>query len=597
MYDGKVLENQDNRVCAAEEVLFTGKINEKVNFRKNPYVSDNPDNRIIDKKTKKPFMLPKNHKVSILGSSYDEDGDRWYKITTTYNENTYTGYVNAGYVDVDAKEDAEFEKYMEEQGFPDSYKPYLRRLHMDHPKWTFVAVDTGLTWNEALKGEYNTSNYNVKNVVWTSSYSPNYNWRSVSVKYNILKNIWTPCDGSNWFAASNAVVKFYMDPRTYLNEWHIFAFESLSYKSGLHKQAGVETILKNTFMHKAKAFKSSKLYSEIIMSAAKKWGVSPYHLASRIRIEMGSSSENPAANGSYNGCYNYFNIGAYDGANAVIAGLEYAARSGSYGRPWNTVEKSISGGAQFLSSGYISVGQSTLYTQKFNVTNNEDLYGHQYCTNVQMPYTESVTTHTAYANMGAIDMPAVFEIPIYAGLSENASTLPSEKGNPNNYLATLTVSNKELTPAFTVGSRTAYELTVSEKTSSVTIDATPAYSNATVTGTGKVNLEKGTNIVYVNVKAESGSVRKYTLTIVRGKPSDEPIEIEPTEPQVHVGDLNGDGKITAIDIVKVQRIIVGMDKLKDDNLKLADLNGDGKVSAVDIVVIQRHIVGIKKIVW
>ena len=61
------------------------------------------------------------------------------------------------------------------------------------------------------------------------------------------------------------------------------------------------------------------------------------------------------------------------------------------------------------------------------------------------------------------------------------------------------------------------------------------------------------------------------------------------------GDLNGDGKITALDIVKLQRLIVGLDALNSDVLAIADINGDGKVTALDIVKIQRHIVGLETI--
>lgn len=580
------------------DITFTAKAAITMNFREGPGTDYD---RITDSEGNS-FMLPEGQKMTIIGKDHDGEGNLWYRIKLTYKKTEYIGYGFGQYINVDLPKDPidddEFEASLTEQGFPDSYKPYLRFMHIFYPEWRFVAVHTGLSWNDVLDNEYNSSNYDIKNVVWTSSSSPNYNWRSTTVKYNILKDTWVPCDGTNWFAASDAVVKYYLDPRTYLDESHIFAFESLSYIKGVQTKSGVNNILKGTFMAKGNtAYGDDRGYADIIMSAAKETGVSPYHIASRIRLEMGSEP-NAAADGSYNGCYNYFNIGAYDGDNALVAGLNYAASKGSYGRPWNTVEKSIVGGAQFLASGYISVGQNTLYTQKFNVTNAEELYAHQYCTNVQMPYTESVSNYAAYYNMGALDSSIQFEIPVYTDLPNKISSLPSSEGNPNNYLSELKVDKYELSPAFAVGARCSYSLTVGKNVSKVNISAVAAHSGATVSGTGKIKLGVGTNIVNVKVTSESGTVRKYKLTIIRGEPSDEPINQPPDDNEsVNKGDLNGDGSITTIDIVKVQRLIVGLDKLTDHTLALADINGDGVVTALDIVFIQRHIVGLQKIKW
>ena len=42
---------------------------------------------------------------------------------------------------------------MKEQGFPESYKPKLRQLHKQHPKWIFKAQKLGIDWYEALNEE------------------------------------------------------------------------------------------------------------------------------------------------------------------------------------------------------------------------------------------------------------------------------------------------------------------------------------------------------------------------------------------------------------------------------------------------------------
>lgn len=583
--------NSDNRVEAA---TYSGTVINSCNFRSGPGTSYGK----ID--LGGTTMLPVGQAVSIVDRAYDGDGDLWYKVNVNYKGKDFTGYAYGEYIQRNVAEtpasDQAFEDYMNAQGFPDSYKPYLRTMHADHPNWKFIAQNVNLDWSAVTANEYNRSNSKKNTVQFDGS---NYNWLSTYVNYNMDTNKWSPYDGSDWFLCADDVVNYYLDPRTYLDEIHVFAFEGLSYIDGVQTIDGVKTILAGTFMQgDTVAFNDTqgRSFAQIIMLAGQTTGVSPYHLAARIRQEQGNTAS-PAADGSYNGCYNYFNVWAYDGSNAMKAGLDAAAKTdGLYGRPWNTVEKSIVGGAQFLKGQYIGVGQDTLYTQKFNVTNTGSLYGHQYCTNIQMPFSEAASSYSAYAKMGVIDSALVFKIPVYNNMPATATAKPGKTGNPNNYLKTLTIDGYTFNPAFSLGYTTEYSLTVPDSVASVGINATTAHANSWIQGTGTVNLAVGTNIVYIDCTSQSGRVRRYKLTIVRGAPSENANVIE-ADPSNHKGDLNGDGQITVIDIIKVQRIIVGLDSLTDANRVLADLNGDGKVSAVDIVIIQRHIVGLQRIVW
>ena len=47
----------------------------------------------------------------------------------------------------------QFEAYLNQQGFPESYKPGLRALHAAHPNWSFTALNTGISWIDAMKSE------------------------------------------------------------------------------------------------------------------------------------------------------------------------------------------------------------------------------------------------------------------------------------------------------------------------------------------------------------------------------------------------------------------------------------------------------------
>ncbi len=62
-----------------------------------------------------------------------------------------------------------------------------------------------------------------------------------------------------------------------------------------------------------------------------------------------------------------------------------------------------------------------------------------------------------------------------------------------------------------------------------------------------------------------------------------------------LGDVDGDGKVSAKDALVILRYTINLAKLDDNQLKLADVDGDGKVSAKDSMLIQRYTINLAKI--
>lgn len=62
------------------------------------------------------------------------------------------------------------------------------------------------------------------------------------------------------------------------------------------------------------------------------------------------------------------------------------------------------------------------------------------------------------------------------------------------------------------------------------------------------------------------------------------------------GDLNGDGKMSAVDYVKIRNYLDRASSLSGAYLKSADTNGDGKVTALDYVKVRNHLDGKSAIV-
>jgi dockerin type I repeat protein len=518
--------------------------------------------------------------LTILSETTDSSGAKWYKISC----GNVTGYVSAAYVQLTSSgsqgsSDADFESYMTKQGFPESYKPYLRKLHEQHPKWIFTAQKLGVDWNTALKEECVVG----RNLVHSSALA---SWKSMEKgAYDFNGGYWYGLDGS-WVAASKEIIMYYMDPRNFLNDTYIFMFENQSYDPSYQTESGVKTILADTFMSGSYTCPDTKkkyTYSQTFMDAAKKSGVSPYHLASRCRNEQGVNGA-PQSLGTVKGYENYFNffdIQAYATSTMTAAemGCKYAKTTNpTYLLPWTNQYKSIVGGSIFLGTGYITKGQDTLYLQKFDmVDGGNGLYYHQYMTCVFGQANEAISLKNAYSQ-DILNSAMEFKIPVYNNMPDKLCPKPTSSGDNNNYLKSLSVSGTSISPKFDKFTA-SYTAKVNAEISSVTINANPLGKSAKVSGKGKVSLKTGENTVKVTCTAASGVKRTYTIKITRKAASQ----------TLQQGDVNGDKYLTVVDALLMLRYNAGKTQLDSAQLKRADMNGDGKVDVIDALTLLKKI--------
>ena len=61
------------------------------------------------------------------------------------------------------------------------------------------------------------------------------------------------------------------------------------------------------------------------------------------------------------------------------------------------------------------------------------------------------------------------------------------------------------------------------------------------------------------------------------------------------GDINGDGKSSVVDLVMMQKQILGTSQLSGAYAAAADISRDGKVSVKDLVLLQKHIINAAQI--
>ncbi len=290
------------------------------------------------------------------------------------------------------------------------FREKIEALRQAHPNWNFTIFYTDLDWNTVIENE--TTKRHGRSLV------PN--TKTGEWLCPVCQDPW---DTGKWYCASDIAVAYYMDPRNFLNEDKVFMFEDLSYNEAGQTIEGVKRIIA----------RAPYLDAQMIMDAAREAQISPYHLASRIVQEQGNRQEPgvmiAGTYPGYEGFYNYLNVNASGNGEAEVIrnGLQYAKDQG-----WDTPQKSIVGGAQFIAKKWIAVGQSSLYLQKFDVVEQGGLYSHQYQQNIQAPESECSSIKKSYLELGGFDnnsgMKLNFIIPVYRNMPAEPARYPQSDG-------------------------------------------------------------------------------------------------------------------------------------------------------------------------
>ena len=425
---------------------------------------------------------------------------------------------------------------------------------------------TNLDWNNVIQQESQFG----KNLV-PKTYSDN--WKNTTPgQYNVEVD-------SGWVDSSELAVKYAMDPRNFLNEVRIFQFETLSYNSSANNINSIEKILYGTEFYQNKVsyldnkgnmINTNETYSELILRGGQKSAVSTYHLASRIKQEVGPFLSHSSISGKvsgYEGLYNFYNIGATSSAEpmgAIKKGLQFAkdgkgasqATKNKYLIPWNNKEKAISGGGIFIGSSYIQVGQNTVYLQKFDVNDDRgsNLFSHQYMTNVLAPYNEARSIYKGYQKNGILDLQISFIIPIFNNMPDIQYESPNI--NFNNYVA----------------------------------DNTKVYCNAT-----NVNLRTGPSTSYevITMLSKDTKMTRITKSISNGERWDR-VQLENGMVgyifQTYVTEMPAYNKVTGINLDKEELYISIGENLKinayiepanANNTKINFKSDDEKIATID----------------
>lgn len=196
--------------------------------------------------------LERDTSVTVL-DEVNSDGMYWYKISFNTGSGDREGYVAKNYIKTESTAKYTTDKTFESDiaGFPESYKNRLRALHAEYPNWKFVVQNVDISWDEVIRNEsivgVNLVKKNAKSS-WKSTARGAYNWSN---------GTWPGFDSNEWVAASESIIRYYMDPRNFLDSTNIFQFLNHGYTTGEQTEEGVEKMLKGTFMESKSSVKSN----------------------------------------------------------------------------------------------------------------------------------------------------------------------------------------------------------------------------------------------------------------------------------------------------------------------------------------------------
>lgn len=506
----------------------------------------------------------------VDNNKYESTGgcsNGWYKI---YYEASSSGYVCSDYVSISSVANGDnpsgsCEQNLQAAGFPSSYWPGLCSLQSSHPNWQFKPIYTGLDWSTAVNNESSCG----------KSYIASSDPSNID---STCKNAYT----KTWYPASSSAVAYYMDPRNWFTEQYIFQFEYLKYDNGLANvyASAASDIIDHAEFYKYHLNLGNNLGS-IINTVGSQSNVSPIFIASRILQELGSSNSlynlYSGVYAGYEGYYNFYNFGVNDScattSGTTICGLSYAKSNDWYG-----LSAAIKGGADQIASGYINKGQYTTYLQKYNVSPTEasKLYGHQYMTNIAAPSSEGKTTYNTYKDLGLLNNVFAFYIPVYNNMnntnySQNngAVDIPDEDNPSSLGISTIVVS-----AGYKYASGQITGISPSTNVSSL------KSALESISGSGKVVIKNSKGNEVTDGLVGTG----YQIVVSNNNTSE-------TMTAIINGDTSGDGLVNALDLLQVQKKILGTYTLSGVYNLAGDTSDDGQINALDLLQIQKSILG------
>lgn len=482
-------------------------------------------------------------------------------------------------------------------------------------------------------------------------------WKSMEYgAYNWNTNAYVAYDSGGWVTASSAVIAYYMDPRNWLDSTYIFQFEDLTY-SDKHTIAGIQAILPAALDKHAedllKASKEAKVNAYFLASRMAQEGSQSnglgtgtvpgyegyynfFHIGAYAEYDKNGTLIIAAVPRGARTAKEYGWDTPYKallgGAQFIGKGYINLGQDTLYYQKFNFTNTTsglyahqyMSNVAAPSSEGRIRRGSATNEELNSPLTFTIPVFKSMPSKAAPMPsktgnnnnFLDSLTVEGQDSLSPTFDR-YTMAYSLHVGETVNAVTV---KAVLNNKEATIKgdgeISLKHgenvipITVTATSGETRTYTLTVTREGEPTEDEEQPA-PQPTITGTmytvgstvTKVEPEttvtdfiknlavtSGTAVV-TNAAGEKKSGLVGTGDILQLYSGD---KLHASYPIVIYGDVNGDGKISSVDILRMQKHIVGIITLEGYQLQAADVDKNNTVQPKDVLRGQKYIVDLLK---
>lgn len=552
--------------------------------------------------------------------------------------------------------DSEYIQSLQAAGFPESYCSQLLALHQKYPNWQFVPVQTGLDWNTVIANESVVGRNLIQSSVndaRKSTDSAAYNWETNSW-YGFDGAGWVAasseyiayCMDPRNFLNETQIFQFEtLEYAQYQNAAGVGNILANTFMAGNYTDTdGAVRSYADTFMEIGGSLGVSPYH--LAARCKQEQGA------------QGMSPLISGGYAGYEGYYNHFNVRAFttSNASATVNGLAYAKQQG-WDSIYKSIAGGSSVVANnYVKKGqntiyfekFNVVYQNSLYTHQY-MTNVQAAMSEG--SNMGKAYADKsqafVFRIPVYANMPAsaatfsdsgnpnnwlssITIDGYALTPGFSGANtsyslvvpENVSAInvgatavagTSQVSGTGNYSLNYGNNTINITCISQSGSTRTYTVTVARCQPQATGNAITVADGASITLAYPVT---GSYITGIRPGASAGDIlagvtaQNCTARIVNAAGGENSgavgtgcrLEIYAGNALVQqyelviYGDINGDGRVSNVDLVLMQKQILGIEGQSGCYLEAANTSRDGGVSNKDLVILQKHILGISEIV-
>lgn len=576
----------------------------------------------------------------------------WYKVSYYNNK---TGYVCGNFIDKYedvTSYDEEYAKELKEKGFPVSYIPFLTYLHKKYPNWNFVAEKSTKKFNTVVSKEtgknYTQSTYSVYRLSNTLKENPNWYAASSSMVAFYI-------DPRNYLNEKNifAFVLQSYDEKNHTRDILEKLFSGtylvnsdedyISYFMEAAKEYNISPVLLGARVKQEGGTNES--YDGVSGTSTLTYdgkSLKGYYNYYNIGAYQDSKTSSPVTRGlataagyvnSYDGTpWNTREKAIKYGAKFIANGYISGGQDTLYYQKFNTKDSSSYSAYthQYMTNIIAPASESLSFYNTYSSLNILDIGWTFYIpvyTNTPTEYTshppvgdtnndlESIKINNTLINGFDSDV-LTYEYYVTSDItsieinSTASSSKSSIKGNGTikldkdetkvELIVTSEVDTSKTYVITVIKTKTEEEKvpTVSEIIDNLEYKLSNGYltyiSVGTITGELKNNINKlypnaKITITDKNKKEKEGKLATSDIITITSGDDSKNYTI------VIKGDINGDGIINSIDLLRVQKHILKYSILKNEYKDAADVSYDDTINSLDLLRVQKHILGYIKL--